>query len=478
MSAVALLGTELFKIVKSNGALSTEKITDLPSDVTSLACGTGGAYYFLRASSPSELFHGSVTSASGVKSIPVPHDLFKVVVHHGKVFCGSTTRHTMVCYDPLCKVTELIDIHHQMTNFEAADHGFVIESDASLLAYHFTNGVTKVPGAENAVLTGHYKRKAIAIFADSYGQRKVRAVSESGSVMPFESPANASSFVAFGEDVLAYDEETKSLILFGSGSAPTTLPVPSVPLLAAVPAAGDDGDDVVCTLCFCEFEDDDGVTLDCGHMFHLDCVGQWAGRWDEFCGKGTHVVFTNGVCPGGCKHLMRHPSIPQSRKICELNQKVLRLAKEELRFYGPEKVSDDILYYICNTCKEPFFGGDRVCSRMQSSEPTKNPAELLCESCSTDFRCPAHGRSAVVYKCRYCCNPATQRSFGNRYMCDRCDARWTAAPEPDDMPCCGASECPLGGSHPEGCHPIGCYLCLPENTIQVDKIQPAPTGPE
>ncbi|EPY37249.1 hypothetical protein STCU_00048 [Strigomonas culicis] len=209
-------------------------------------------------------------------------------------------------------------------------------------------------------------------------------------------------------------------------------------------------------------------------MFHKDCVDQWVSSWDKYKEKAEHVVFTNAVCPAGCKRLVRHPLIPQSKAIGALFGKVSRMTPGILKLMDPAKVDDDVLFYMCHSCGEPFFGGEKVCFRMLSSEPSKKPEELLCELCQRDFSCPSHKRDFVVYKCKFCCNPATNRSFATRYICDRCDKRWEKQ-EPDVIPCGGPASCPLGGKHKEGCYPLGCLACLTPNDIHYEHIvQPPP----
>lgn len=470
----------MYSVAREADGLSLKRLGSIPCKaVVTAASGPKGVVYYVPEEEPTSILQWSAADQSSKEFVKVPVAIKKLLFYRNKVYCGPVHGTCLTCVDPLNHCTEQLDTHHSIVDFEAADHGFVVENDEGMLfGHHFNCGSCKAHDTGNAQLLGHYKRFGVAM---SLGKSGPIGVNEKGEVAhPPSIPSGlTASFVCAGDVVFVYKKGTRTIeTVDETAKCPLPNDLMSEGIASITPVReDDDDDDDVCTLCFCEFEGDgDGITLDCGHRFHRDCVLEWASRWDSFKAEGNHIVFTYAVCPGGCKHLVRHPLLGAvSESINTMFDKVMQQSKAILQSMPATKLEDDLLFYVCSKCGNPFYGGEKTCFRAQGGEPTKDPADLLCESCQTDFICPKHARGFVVYKCRYCCNPATERSFGNRYFCDRCSARWLATAEPDPLPCPGKGQCPLHGSgHPEGTYPIGCLVCLSEGSLDYDMIVPAP----
>lgn len=465
----------LYSLTKSSHELSTRKVHAFPvSSVVSAVCGPKGIIYFVAEDQPRTIVQWNTHNETHGEFVKLPVAIRALTYYRNKLYGTPVEGTCLVCVDPLNRSVEKLDTHHEIACCEPADHGFVFKSIEGLLfGFHFNYGSCKVANTNNALLLGHYKRYSVAL---ALNDDSVFGVNESGQVVhpPTIPPRlGGGTFVCSGDDIFVYKRAEQCIeTVDGTVSChlPPELVKEHVVGFAAEPTQEDED---VCTLCFCEFEGEgDGITLDCGHRFHKDCVLEWVGRWDEFKAKGNHIAFTNAVCPGGCKYLVRHPLLgPVSESICTMFQRVSRQAKKVLEDMPATKLDEDLLFYVCHKCGNPFYGGEKVCFRAQGGEPTKNPADLVCDKCQTDFICPKHAREFVVYKCSYCCNPATERSFGNRYLCERCSARWTATTEPEPFPCPGTSQCPLGANgHAEGAYPIGCLACLPDSALAWDKV--------
>ena len=255
-----------------------------------------------------------------------------------------------------------------------------------------------------------------------------------------------------GSNEIKFDPDSKIFFL-PDGSSISDISVKGMTFVSPVP---EQEVPTECMICMCELTDEPSVTLYCGHAFHVDCIRECLKKSEEYCSTGDHIAFQCAKCPGGCSKIVSHPIAPASDAVLRRKARVAQLAKVELA-HDSGKSEEDLLFYVCFRCKDPFFGGLRHCPRMMGREPSKHPDELICESCASDFSCEHHGRADVVYKCRLCCNPAVHRSFGCYYLCDRCDGRW-ASSVPASISCV-AEQCPIGGNHSEGSFALGCGVC-------------------
>ena len=76
-------------------------------------------------------------------------------------------------------------------------------------------------------------------------------------------------------------------------------------------------------------------------------------------------------------------------------------------------------FFPCFKCRKPYFGGMRECQREgPHGAPKPKKEDLVCLKCSVaqlgeNMSCPVHGGSfqdmegPVLFKCRYCCSPAS-----------------------------------------------------------------------
>ncbi|KAG5493005.1 hypothetical protein JKF63_01586 [Porcisia hertigi] len=438
-------------VVSPDGILGFTGKTVITGGVVSASSAGDSVLFYLPKLSPSLLHQRDLKSGADAMVLDLVHAHTRVVCHHNKVVCISAGSCGVAVYDPLCNVAEIISVPFPIASAEAAGHGFVFRSMSNkVFGYDFNNGLTEVMNGGNiASFLGHYKQYAVALLHGS--EEGLVGVTESGTVVELDAALPRVPFVSLGDIVF----HTVGDGVVSSKGDSAVSPIGVMHLSCSQPTDSE----VVCTVCLCEFDGDDGVTLDCGHYFHKECIEQWVTSWMDFAAKGEHVTFTRAFCPSGCKHLVRHPLLAQSKQIGELYTDVITKMAAQLKCSSPMKTDDDLLYYLCGRCGVAFYGGDRVCSRMQGREPSSSPDELVCDACLEKSHKTCNSLIAI-FKCRYCCNPATHRSFGTRFTCDRCIARWDTA-EPPLIPCPGAESCPFDGIHPDfECGIAGCLTCL------------------
>ena len=244
-------------------------------------------------------------------------------------------------------------------------------------------------------------------------------VSVEGALVPCEPyqglPLGGGKFVRVEED---------GAVLVSNGSKTTIFNGPNLILLPRVDA------EEMCPVCFDDNAEGESVTLPCGHAFHIDCLQSWMGSAEKYITSGDHITFNSAMCPAGCGALVRHTLAPRSEVIAarlkSINTQVEKI-QQQIGFES--KTSGDLLFYHCCRCAEPFYGGGRVCPRMTPNEPQKLPTELVCDECNP-MRCSTHGSDLLVRKCRFCDEPATDRSFGCIYHCEECGKGWSDATIP------------------------------------------------
>ncbi|ORC84619.1 excreted/secreted protein 66 [Trypanosoma theileri] len=445
-------GESLYQVYREGESLKCHSVVSPIGRDALVACFGEKEFYFVEKESPDVLRR--YRSSVGCMEYALPGPVHKLLVHHEKVYCCGEK--CLYGFDPLSGDVEIFEFHQNVLDIVAAGHGFVFVNDVQeLFAFHFNQGITKVSIERGVVdLLGRYNHFVIALI----NSNSIRSIDENGEVRENLFPLTITNrFISVEEGSILTSQKGGQLCLYSqdnslvaSGFFKEGIQLLSVPLSQP---------EDCCSICLDDFENDAGVTLDCGHRFHKDCVAEFSSRANSFEQKGEHVVFTYAVCPRGCGFHIRHTAAPLSAYMGTLWRAIHYDSKYKLREM-PSKTVEDLLYYICHRCKKPFFGGEKWCFRSMSGEPPKKPTELLCSDCNDDFICPQHKHNFVLYKCRYCCNPATHMSFGNRYLCDRCNSRWENT-EPEIIPCPGPDKCPLLGSHEcDGSYPLGCMLCM------------------
>lgn len=468
MAVFAAEGNKIFKIELSDAATVTVHAT-LPCAVIGTPGFVGEDLYYVDERDSSVNVIRKSGAVESVALLPLRPSQF--LAFKNKLYALGGTK--LVGVDPLNGAIEIHELHHAMSDFAAADAGFILLSEdrKQVWAFRFESGVATnscyAVETESLAIVGTTRRRVVLRNLNS---GSLLGVEDDGTVFSADAlegktpiRVGCGRFVTSMEKLVQVHEGT---IIVNGNDVVTT---PSLPIdvpVRLIEVATTEAQEA-CTICYCEFETgDDGVTLDCGHRIHGGCLNECTKRAEKYLSEGEHVVFSMAKCPSGCGTFVRHELAPRSHAILTKFRFIQQDAVKQLKFEPPNRTVDDLLYYVCHKCDTPFLGGRKVCPRMAPKEPSKCPEDLICEACATDFRCPAHGREFVVFKCTFCCNVATNRCFGNRFVCDSCDAKWEKGPEHEVTACPGAELCPLQGKHPtEGTNVIGCALCLPPGTI-------------
>jgi E3 ubiquitin-protein ligase MYCBP2 len=204
------------------------------------------------------------------------------------------------------------------------------------------------------------------------------------------------------------------------------------------------------------------IELDCGHIFHLQCVKNKLNS-----SFPTEYISFNYVNCSMCSYRMSHPAlnlimkdIQQDYKIIEQN--IIEIVKEEQIDKKITDVRDDTRFYKCNKCDKCdsiYFGGMANCIAENNLDQNNNNK---CPKCSTIGKtiCDKHGKDYVLYKCCFCCNVFVW-DCGSALFCQPCHIHLRQT----IIPCPGTEKCILGTEHPENKiknrFAIGCSLCLP-----------------
>jgi E3 ubiquitin-protein ligase MYCBP2 len=221
------------------------------------------------------------------------------------------------------------------------------------------------------------------------------------------------------------------------------------------------------------------IRLTCGHTIHLNCAhAQY--RVASLIGK---IIPPRCGFPG-CKILPEHPLLHEEFTLWQriLNQIEImlpRLICEEHLELEADHVNNPMseyyqnvelfarerfVFYMCGICKMPYYGGLAICG--ENEEKVKSE-KYICRTCETMVSheiCPKHGDIGMIYKCFWCCNPATFYCFGTTHFCTECHNQWERA-QVGPYPSC-TSNCQFIGHPPNGQRKkYGiCQFCLGERT--------------
>ncbi|KAL0214870.1 hypothetical protein P9112_007054 [Eukaryota sp. TZLM1-RC] len=239
--------------------------------------------------------------------------------------------------------------------------------------------------------------------------------------------------------------------------------------------------DEFCNICFIDpLKANICVSLECGHYFHRDCLVEQISNGTQT----SFISFSHTLCPL-CKTLIKcsdEQIIGLLKPIEELKVQVLDKAKRRFvfddehrnpRFSNPndewfnkqdEYAIHHYLYYQCNQCRNPYFGGKRECG---GNEDDVGDGNALCPSCvnpNVETDCPTHGKESIQWKCRFCCEIATFFCHGNTHYCESCHKRpgeVQREAKRNALPRCPGSSCPMKMPHPQPGteHCLGCVLC-------------------
>lgn len=185
----------------------------------------------------------------------------------------------------------------------------------------------------------------------------------------------------------------------------------------------------------------------CQHQIHDQCMEGMvkAGH------SGKTIGFNHLKCPS-CRTNLIDPFRNVWRgNIYRIMDEARHLFKqiermEEAQNQGlPLEEQGNWAFFKCVECKHPFCGGKVSCAE----EFDLDPSTMVCGGCewgkeAEDHRCFEHGKDYAIFKCDFCCSPASW-ACGSQHYCIYChDHGGYQHP----TPCPGPSKCPLGMPHP------------------------------
>ena len=234
-----------------------------------------------------------------------------------------------------------------------------------------------------------------------------------------------------------------------------------------------------CIICFTELRSQPWIESECGHIFHYKCI------MDRIKSEyKSYITLTHADCPI-CNaelkfQLQDYTDSNYFVKINQIRTDLFYRIKTHLKSEDIDLPADidaenqhalvnfglsKFNYYNCHKCKSPYFGGKRECGE----QPDVPKDSLVCLGC---IGCKIHGGEHMIFKCRFCCSPATWFCFGHTHFCEPChNIPWEIVAGDNnqyihrDLPVCkGDGSCALGIPHaPTGEEfPIGCALCAEE----------------
>ena len=242
-----------------------------------------------------------------------------------------------------------------------------------------------------------------------------------------------------------------------------------------------------CAICLDPFDGDEAggsqsrrtIVLKCGHKWHLSCLTDQLQTAQPV--PGQRILFSGCQC-AKCGTICEHVELEHLTRTTDvLREQVDALIKEQLELEAPVLLKNaqsqqpdptkinpitkllqegrrKFAFYSCSYCKEPFFGGTIECADVLEP-PTASSSSTehrLCVACTPHSQTlcqnpPEHARY-LIWKCRFCCQPATHVCYGNTHFCDDCHDRnsrrykdhppSSRPPHISPIPCPGPGSCP------------------------------------
>jgi E3 ubiquitin-protein ligase MYCBP2 len=91
-------------------------------------------------------------------------------------------------------------------------------------------------------------------------------------------------------------------------------------------------------------------------------------------------------------------------------------------FHKPLDYARDLfLWFMCEKCHNPFYGGNKNCE--DDGNPVANYVCVACSRLLIDTYCRIHGDDQMLYKCFWCCKPALFFCGGAVHYCADCHSR-------------------------------------------------------
>ena len=188
------------------------------------------------------------------------------------------------------------------------------------------------------------------------------------------------------------------------------------------------------------------LTLSCGHRWHRECLVQ---QLQQAQPSSTSRLLFNGCQCGKCGAICDHPALEDLTRTTDvLRGKVDRLVEEQLAIDAPALMKEAVhqkgsqkkslleearrkySFFLCKHCQEPYFGGTVECADaflLDNEASATVEEERLCPTCSPQSQIVCQNalehQHCLIWKCRYCCQPATHVCYGNVHFCNSCHER-------------------------------------------------------
>lgn len=197
---------------------------------------------------------------------------------------------------------------------------------------------------------------------------------------------------------------------------------------------------VECAICLAPLVEHQTITLSCGHKWHLHCLQAQLQHSQP--NPARRLLFSGTRC-AKCKTFCDHPALNSlTRHTALLRTQVDQILTDQIQAHSLTThpsvtvstsphfnnalsfARSHFAIYLCSACEQPYFGGTVACA--DEDDRDLPPDDRLCHRCTprTSAICTHATHTAFhVWKCRFCCRPATHVCYGSTHMCDSCHSR-------------------------------------------------------